>query len=103
MSKASTDLAALAQNRRAPKPPAAADATVAKAEPVVTISLFFPDSVRHCLKQFALDQRRTLQDVVAEALNDLFAKYGMPEIAPRGPVTRPRGKAPATPPPPPST
>jgi hypothetical protein len=27
-------------------------------------------------------QRVTIQDLLAEALNDLFAKYGKPEIAP---------------------
>jgi hypothetical protein len=94
MSKDSADLSALAQNRRAPKPAAAA---VGVADPLKTISVFFPDSVRHHLKQLALDQRRTLQDVVAEALNDLLVKYGQPEIVPRGPVPRSRGKAPAPP------
>jgi len=34
----------------------------------------------------AADRDTTIQDLLAEALNDLFAKYGKPEIAPLGTV-----------------
>jgi hypothetical protein len=31
----------------------------------------------------AVDRRSTVQALLAEALNDLFAKHGKPEIAPQ--------------------
>jgi hypothetical protein len=45
----------------------------------------FPEAVRNQLKILAIElgKRRTVQDLLAEAINDLFAKYGKPEIAPR--------------------
>lgn len=49
---------------------------------------YFPAAVKHQLMQLSLDRRQstggkvTIQDLMAEALNDLFAKYGKPEIAP---------------------
>jgi len=36
------------------------------------------------LKILAIEQNKTLQDLIAESFNDLFAKYGKPEIAPKG-------------------
>ena len=35
------------------------------------------------LRLLAAQQRTTILNVMSEALNDLFAKHGMPEIAPR--------------------
>ena len=49
---------------------------------------YFPKPVKHQLMELtierrkALDHKVTIQDLMAEALNDLFAKYGKPEIAP---------------------
>ncbi len=43
---------------------------------------FFPQEVRMQLKILAAEQTRSMEDMLAEALNDLFAKYGKPEIAP---------------------
>ena len=40
-----------------------------------------PEEVRRQLKMLALEQGDTLENKVAEALNDLFAKYQKPEIA----------------------
>jgi hypothetical protein len=34
------------------------------------------------LRALAVDRKTTVQNLVAEALNDLFAKYGKPELAP---------------------
>jgi hypothetical protein len=34
------------------------------------------------LRILAADRDTTIQDLLAEALNDLFAKHGKPEIAP---------------------
>jgi hypothetical protein len=41
----------------------------------------FPKQVRDELKKLAIEQDTTLQGLMAEAFNDLFAKYGKPEIA----------------------
>ncbi len=46
----------------------------------------FPRQVRNQLKILAIERSCTRDDLMAEAYNDLFAKYGKPEIAPRQPV-----------------
>ncbi len=46
------------------------------------ITAFFPEDVRIQLKMFAAEQGRSMESVIGEALNDLFAKYGKPEIVP---------------------
>jgi hypothetical protein len=46
------------------------------------ITVHFPKQVRDQLKILAVQQGKTLHALVAEAYNDLFAKYGKPEIAP---------------------
>lgn len=52
-------------------------------EDTAPITVHHPAQVRDQLKILAIEQRRTVQDMMAEALNDLFAKYGKPEIVPR--------------------
>jgi hypothetical protein len=42
----------------------------------------FPKEVRDQLKILAIEKNSTLHKLMAEAYNDLFAKYGKPEIAP---------------------
>lgn len=46
------------------------------------ITVHFPKVVRDQLKILAVREDTSMQDLVAEALNDFFAKHGMPEIAP---------------------
>jgi hypothetical protein len=46
------------------------------------ITVHFPEEVRGQLKLIALQKKMTLHNLLAEAFNDLFAKYGKPEIAP---------------------
>ena len=46
------------------------------------ITVHFPKQVRDQLKILAVQQGKTLHSLVAEGFNDLFAKYGKPEIAP---------------------
>ena len=46
------------------------------------ITVHFPTEVRDQLKILAVEQRRPMSRLIAEAYNDLFAKYGKPEIAP---------------------
>lgn len=42
----------------------------------------FPKQVRDQLKILAVEQSTTLSNLMAEAYNDLFAKYGKPEMVP---------------------
>ena len=46
------------------------------------ITVHFPKQVRDQLKILAVQKNKTLHSLVAEGFNDLFAKYGKPEIAP---------------------
>jgi hypothetical protein len=46
------------------------------------ITVHFPKQVRDQLKILAVQNGKTLHSLVAEGFNDLFAKYGKPEIAP---------------------
>jgi hypothetical protein len=48
----------------------------------VQIAAHFPEEVRMQLKMIAAERRRDVQDLLAEGLNLIFAKYGRPEIAP---------------------
>jgi hypothetical protein len=43
---------------------------------------YYPPSVKKQLRILAADRDTTIQDLLAEALNDLFAKHGRPEIVP---------------------
>ena len=47
------------------------------------ITVHYPEIVRRQLKALAGEQGRDVQDMVAEALNLLFAKYRKAELAPR--------------------
>ena len=42
----------------------------------------YPPAVRYQLKLLAAEQGRTMEDMLAEGLNMLFATYNKPEIAP---------------------
>jgi hypothetical protein len=44
---------------------------------------YFPPAVKKQLRLLAAEHETTIQALLAEALNDLFAKNGKPEIAPR--------------------
>src|ERR1035438_5216751 len=48
---------------------------------------YFPPAVKRQLRILAADRDTTIQDLLTEALNDLFAKHGKPEIAPMETVT----------------
>jgi len=93
--------AALAQQagstRRKPEPPPAPPAAPVILEPegppiyrqpgragTAPITAHFPKEVRRQLKGLANELDRTMHDLVAEAFNDLFQKYGKAEICPRG-------------------
>jgi hypothetical protein len=46
------------------------------------ITVHFPEEVRRQLKALAGEEGRAVEDMVAEALNLMFARYRKPEIAP---------------------
>ena len=48
----------------------------------VPITAHLPKEVRDQLKIMAVERTMTMNALLAEALNDLFAKYGKPRIAP---------------------
>ena len=52
------------------------------------ITAFFPESVRIQLKMMAAEQTRSMESLIGEALNDLFAKHGKPEIVPAEDIRR---------------
>ena len=45
------------------------------------ITGFFDPMVSRQIKKVALDKDTTMQELLQEALNDLFRKYGLPPIA----------------------
>ena len=47
------------------------------------ITVHFPEEVRRQLKSMAAEEGRSMEDMVAEALNLLFAMHRKPELAPR--------------------
>lgn len=54
----------------------------------VPISAFFPPEVKASLRLVQAKRGGPLQDLIGEALNLLFAKYGVPEAAPVEPPQR---------------
>lgn len=46
----------------------------------VSINAHFPKPVRDQLKIIAVERGTSLQGILGEAINDLFAKHGRPEI-----------------------
>lgn len=73
------------QRKAVIRQPAAANATAPQQKgrgPTSPITVHFPKQVRDQIKILAIEKDTTLHALVAEALNDLFAKYGKPEIAP---------------------
>ena len=47
----------------------------------VSVTGYFAPEVRRQLKRLAADAETTVQALLGEALNDLFAKHGLAEIA----------------------
>jgi hypothetical protein len=58
-------------------------ATQSSRKDTAPITVHLHKAVRQQLKVLAAEQERNVEDVVAEALNLVFAKYRKPEIAPR--------------------
>jgi hypothetical protein len=47
------------------------------------ITVHFPEEVRRQLKSMAAEEGRSMEDMIAEALNLLFVRYRRAELAPR--------------------
>jgi hypothetical protein len=86
---------AAGQARGAPTPAAAAVSSPARPEAPerpasqpsrtgkTNVTGYFPPEVKASLRLVQARRGGTLQDILAEALNDVFVKYGVPETAPR--------------------
>jgi hypothetical protein len=60
-------------------------------EGMTNITGYFPPAVKKQLRRITVEEDTTIQELLAEALNDLFAKRGMPEITPREEAGEGRG------------
>lgn len=74
-----------AENRPRRSPPDSPAAGTRSTQPgrvgKVSVAGYFAPEVRRQLRRLAADADTTIQALLAEALNDLFAKHGAPEIA----------------------
>ena len=79
-------------SRKAPKAPAAQTPPPQSAPPSgrapqpsrvgkASVTGYFGPEVRRQLRRLAADRDTTIQALLGEALDDLFAKHGLPEIA----------------------
>jgi hypothetical protein len=66
---------------RAPKRSPAAAPVAPSREGKIAVTGFYDPDVRMQLKILAAEQKTTIQDLVTEALNGLFERYGKPPIA----------------------
>lgn len=68
---------ALPEEGRGPAAARAASRTGTK-----QVAAHFPEEVAWQLRELAVSERTTVQELLGEALNDLFQKYGKPELLP---------------------
>jgi hypothetical protein len=76
------DSAGSTRKKSAPAEAGSSKTIAAPRQGVRPITVHFPQQVREQIKILAAERHTTMQNVIAEAYNDLFAKYGKPEIAP---------------------
>jgi hypothetical protein len=76
------DSAGSTRKKSAPAEAGSSKTIAAPRQGVRPITVHFPQQVRDQIKILAAERHTTMQNVIAEAYNDLFAKYGKPEIAP---------------------
>ncbi len=79
-------VAASPTDEAAPEPGTAARQQLPSRAGTKALTVHMPEQVRRQLKAMAGEQGRDVADMVAEALNLLFATYRRPEIAPRKPI-----------------
>lgn len=70
------------QTRAKPAPKRPDKAGEGVQEKLVPVSGLFPKEVRDQFKIMGIKNNKTVQEQLGEAINDCFAKYGLPEIAP---------------------
>jgi hypothetical protein len=71
--------------RAAPKPQPRPKAAVAPSRGALKpIQINAPFEVYKQIKTMGVEQDKNMHELLFEALNDLFAKYGKPELCPRG-------------------
>ena len=82
------DAAGSTRRQAGPEPaetPAPEAGPIAKArtrQATKQVAAHFPEEVAWQLRELAVERRTTVQALMGEALNDLFRKYGKPELAP---------------------
>lgn len=72
-----------ADTDRAPASAAAPNTRQASRVGKASVTGYFAPEVRKQLRRLAADRDTTIQALLGEALNDLFAKHGLPELAAR--------------------
>ena len=72
----------LAAPRKKAESPAASEAAPISREGKINVSAYFPPEVKASLRLVQAKRGGKVQDLLAEALNLLFAKYNVPETAP---------------------
>jgi Antitoxin-like ribbon-helix-helix len=89
------DLSALLSNKagstratKQPPPPTAQTISVRSDPRGRLLGSHVPEEVRAQFRLLVAERNTTMENLHAEALNDLFAKYGKPEICPIKPRTR---------------
>ena len=83
------DLAEVTGSRRA-TPHEPAEKKPRTREGTRSFTVHIPDTVRQQIMVLAAEQDLTIQSLFFEAINDLFAKHGKPEICPMKERTRSR-------------
>lgn len=63
-------------------PPAGVLAKAKTRQATKQVAGHFPEEVSWQLRELAVERRTSVQSLLGEALNDLFRKYGKPELAP---------------------
>ncbi len=81
----SDDASAAPTEASSPKPTSLKPGSQRSRSGTKAITVHFPEEVRRQLKAMAGEEGRDVSDMVAEALNMLFARYRKPELAPRKP------------------
>ncbi len=81
-SKGDLRAAMLRKRRRTAEPPPPRDSRSGRAGKSNVTGYFDPE-VKRQLRIMAAEHDSTIQDLLGEALNELFAKHGKPEIAPQ--------------------
>ncbi len=66
-----------------PSPPETPIASAPSRRETKAITVHFPEGVRRQLKSMAAEEGRSMEDMIAEALNLLFVRYRKTELAPR--------------------